>query len=173
MARFQFYERKRLQVPGILLSIAFTILLVFAVSLKDRVLSRDDGILIGSIVVLELCVYILLRTFVLEVTIDQSGIHYRYPPLIRKRRTIAWERIAHLAIVRYQPMKQFLGWGYRRHQRLGQALTTEGNQGLYLVLQGDDRLLLGIRDVQALREYLSAQPQAAALWNGGETMRLE
>jgi len=106
---------------------------------------------------------ILLFTFLwtlylksyLEVTIDGEGIHYRFPVLIRKWRTVKKEQIARYELRKYRPVKEYGGIFFcgRRgggHHNRGDAYIISGKMGLQIYFVNNKRVLFGTLRPDAL-----------------------
>ncbi|UBZ11110.1 hypothetical protein LDL79_03075 [Leeuwenhoekiella palythoae] len=81
--------------------------------------------------------------FKLETTIDEKGITYRFVPFHIKSRFKAWSEIKSAKIRKYNPIREYGGWGYRISFTKRKALTTKGRKGLQLVFNDGNELLLG------------------------------
>jgi hypothetical protein len=92
-----FHERKQLKVPGLEVSLVFLLLLIVLASFEDKQLSPGEWWLIGGTVVFSILFWIFMRSMVLEITIDDTGIRFRYPPVVRKERQISWDSISHVS----------------------------------------------------------------------------
>jgi len=95
----------------------------------------------------------------LEVTIDAGGIHYRFPVLIRKWRTIKKESIARYEVRKYSPLWEYGGWGYRsmrsrRRRRNGIAYNVSGKIGLQLYFVNGTKMLIGTRRPAAVERAM-------------------
>ena len=66
--------------------------------------------------------------FKLETTIDEKGITYRFVPFHIKSRFKAWSEIKSAKIRKYNPIREYGGWGYRISFTKRKALTTKGRK---------------------------------------------
>jgi len=89
----------------------------------------------------------------LEVWIDQEGIHYRFSPLIFKKRLISKSEIQRYDIRKYSPIFDYGGRGIRSGfgHKWGKAYTVSGNIGLQLYLTNGKKVLFGTQRSQAIR----------------------
>ena len=107
----------------------------------------------GFLVVLFFGMVILLWTVIamkLEVSIDHAGIHFRFPPLIRKTRTISREEIHRFEIRKYKPIVDYGGWGIKKRFKWGKAYNVSGNIGLQIYLKNGRKVLFGTQRSQAI-----------------------
>lgn len=86
----------------------------------------------------------------LEVEVDLEGIHYRFFPVIRKRRLISKEEIERFEIRKYRPIIDYGGWGIKKRFKWGRAYNVSGNQGLQLYLKNGRKVLFGTQRSQAI-----------------------
>lgn len=109
-----------------------------------------NGVLIGVFVFLCLTLWVSF-TLKLEVWIDQDGIHYRFFPLVFRKRLISIHEIQRYEIRNYRPVKDYGGWGIKRSFRWGRAYNVSGNVGLQLYLTNGKKVLFGTQRPQAIR----------------------
>ena len=86
----------------------------------------------------------------LDVMIDQDGIHFRFPPLIRKTRLVSREEIQRFEIRKYKPIIDYGGWGIKKRYKWGKAYNVSGNIGLQLYLKNGRKVLFGTQRSQAI-----------------------
>jgi hypothetical protein len=77
----------------------------------------------------------------LEVRMDAAGIHYKFWPFFGWRHRL-WTELQSVEVRQYKPLLEYGGWGLRLGIK-GWAYNIAGNQGIQLVLQDGDKLLLG------------------------------
>lgn len=94
----------------------------------------------------------LLFSLKMEVWIDQQGLHYRFFPMILKRKLISREEILRFEIRNYKPLLEYGGWGVRKGlwNKRGRAYCIEGNTGLQLYLKNGKKVLFGTQRPQAM-----------------------
>jgi hypothetical protein len=95
----------------------------------------------------------------LETTIDAEGIHYRFPLLIRKWRTIKKESIVRYEVRKYSPLLEYGGWGYRsirgyRRRKNGIAYNVKGKIGLQLYFANGTKMLIGTQRPTAVERAM-------------------
>lgn len=108
-----------------------------------------NAVLIITVLFLMVVLWVYLR-IKLEVSIDNSGIHYRFFPLELKMKTISFAEIRKYEIRKYSPLVDYGGWGRKRSLRWGRAYNISGNTGLQLYLNNGKKILIGTQKPQAM-----------------------
>jgi len=99
--------------------------------------------------------FFLIISLKLETVVTQEGIKYRMWPLIRKYKEIAARDIDRWEVKKYNPIKDYGGWGIRYGWgKNGVAYNISGNQGAYFELKNRKRILIGTRKPEELRSAL-------------------
>lgn len=114
----------------------------------DNPMSDTALVVTGAVTIiftLGMAVAILSARLITEVRSD--GLHIRFFPL--RWRTIPFETIASYQARTYRPVRDYGGWGIR-WGREGKAYTTGGNEGLQLILNDGEKLLIGSRRAEEL-----------------------
>lgn len=114
-----------------------------------------NGVVIGVFVFLCLFLWVYFR-LKLEVWIEPDGIHYRFFPLIFRKRLISVYEIQRYEIRNYRPIVEYGGWGIKRSFRWGRAYNISGNVGLQLYLTNGKKVLFGTQRPQAFLNALDA-----------------
>ncbi len=117
--------------------------------------TSDTNLILRFLLILgvEVAVVLLISVSKLETLINSEGIHYRYPPLLRKWKIISYEEIAEYKVRKYKPLREYGGWGYRKRKfKSGTAYNVYGNVGLQLKLKNGKKILLGTQRQGAI-EY--------------------
>lgn len=112
-------------------------------------------ILMGGLVVL----FTRIR---LQISINEQGIHYRFPFYVIREKVIPIEQIDHYEIRIYKPLLDYGGWGYKKgiHRKIrslnkwDSALTVKGKTGLQLYLKDGSKLLIGTQRADAIRRAM-------------------
>jgi hypothetical protein len=106
---------------------------------------------VGAVAAMAVGVEVLLGG--LTVIVRENGIlmHLGTVPLIR--RNVPFSDIVSLESVRYQPIREFGGWGVRGWGRR-KAWSARGNQAVALQLDGDRLVLIGSDRPQRLEERI-------------------
>jgi len=116
-------------------------------------------LIFGFVAVFMVVLWIVFLKSRLEVTIDAEGIHYRFPPFIRKIRSIEKEQIARYEVRKYSPLIEYGGWGYKKPQgyywrKNGIAVNVKGNVGLQLYLADGGKILIGTQRPEAIKRVM-------------------
>lgn len=116
--------------------------------------------------VIPLLIVIILIVFVfitkMNTAIGSDGVYVRYFPFHRRYKFFAWDDIQEAYIRKYKPVKEYGGWGLRRHKsfevkfKSGKdiAYNVSGNMGLQLVLKNGKKILIGTRKPELVQEAL-------------------
>ena len=107
--------------------------------------SLNDSGLKASLILAIVLVTALLVLFArakLSTQIDKKFISYKFYPLHRSYRKIAWNSVVKCEVVTYQPVSQYGGWGIRAGKN-GKVFSVSGNRGLQIVLRTGERILIG------------------------------
>lgn len=87
----------------------------------------------------------------LIIEINETGIRFKYPPVIRKWRIIKKSEVQSFEVRQYKPIAEYGGWGIKvKFRNSGIAYNVKGNIGLQLYLKNGKKLLLGTQRKQAI-----------------------
>jgi len=124
-------------------------------------------LMMGAVLAVSAFLVSMFLTSRLIIEIGSSGISYRYPPFVGSKQ-IAWDEIQYAWVRKYNPMREYGGWGYRGIRRR-RAFNMSGNLGIQIITKTDGQMLLGItRQSQAsavLKSYGFDVP-APVGWEG-------
>jgi hypothetical protein len=118
----------------------------------------SDAVLIaisaGVLVVMSAALILSFRMrLITEVTPD--GFRFRFPPIIRRMRTITKGEIGSWEVRKYSAVFEYGGWGYRRSLRKGISYNTGGDMGLQLRLKSGKKILFGTRRPNVLLDAMT------------------
>ncbi len=115
----------------------------------------DTGLIVTTVlmVLLNIALFGLFIFGNLTTTIDRSGISYRFFPFHRKYRHIELRDIERWEVVKYNPIKEYGGWGIR-YGKMDTAYNVSGNIGLRILLKDRKQFLFGTRRPEALRHFM-------------------
>jgi len=156
---YSFKETQRFRQWWLWLLLLFVVM-VSIVAPIYKMQHYSGGVAFGPIAIQSVAVVliiVLFRLLKLETRIDESGIHYRYPPFINKERKIGWEQLKDAFVRVYSPIGDYGGWGLRTGLGRGGAYNVSGNVGLQLIFKDGTQLLFGTRrgdELSALIERL-------------------
>lgn len=93
----------------------------------------------------------------LHVSVSPDGIRYAFFPFV-KEHLMPWSMIKSVELIKYSPIRDFGGWGFRFNRSSGtKAYTTKGDIGLLI----NNNFLLGINNPNELKEFLRKYPEFA------------
>jgi hypothetical protein len=139
-------------------------LIFFAIAINKQVIHGepfgdnpmpDAGLLISGLftvlVMIGMMLFFYKMKLVLEIRSD--GIYYRYPPLINAFRKIAVKEIERIEVRKYNPLKEYGGWGIKTGTRqYGKAYNVSGTTGLQLYLKNGRKILFGTQRKAAIHD---------------------
>jgi hypothetical protein len=94
-----------------------------------------------------LLLFIFLFSIKLEIEITHTGIHFRIFPFHFRKRFIAWNDMESLKVVRYDAIKEYLGWGIRYAPKKGWCYTISGTWGIRIKKKDGKCILIGTHRV--------------------------
>lgn len=101
-------------------------------------------------------IMVLVMTFVfnlkLETRIDESGIQYRYFPLIKWKK-ISKEQIRSAKVITFSPLTDHGGWGIKGNNTT-KAYTVIGDRGLLLDINEKKKIVIGTQKSHELSEFI-------------------
>ncbi len=167
MERVYFKEEqkfKQLFIKIILLITWAGMNLIFAIGLYRQIQLKepwgnnpmsDKGLIIFTVCmnILMIGMMILFLKARLVVEIRDEGIYYRFPPFINREKKIAKEEIDRFEIRKYNPIKEYGGWGIRQRRlatRNNVAYNVSGSTGLQLYLKSGKKILFGTQRSEVL-----------------------
>ena len=112
----------------------------------------DMALILLTLFNLALAAFLLFVRLETKVTED-DGVYYRYYPL-QSFRKIDWDRVRQAYVRRYNPIREFGGWGLRIGWKKGMAYNVSGKHGLQLVNDQGRHLLLGTAEPEELEDVL-------------------
>ncbi|MBT0552352.1 hypothetical protein [Riemerella anatipestifer] len=93
---------------------------------------------------------IFIYSFTLKIKISEKGIEYSFFPL-REEKCIEWEQINSVQFVKYNPFKDFGGYGVRYSGKKNiEVYNVGGNYGILI----NQKLLLGIKNELDFKLFL-------------------
>jgi hypothetical protein len=104
--------------------------------------------------IIPLLAVVLFRILRLETVIDNSGIYYRFRPFQLKSKQIKPEDILTFEVKKYNPLRDYGGWGIRIGYK-GKAYNVSGNHGALFKFKNGKSFLLGTQNPENLRSALN------------------
>ena len=123
------------------------------ISIKLYGTSGFIGVVFGGLApsFLVFCLLIFSR---LTTIINDTGILIRFFPFHTKQRKINWEDIKECSIIKYNPIKDYGGWGLRNNLK-GKAYNTKGNIGIQIQLNDEKRILVGTQQPDKVKGIIN------------------
>ncbi len=90
----------------------------------------------------------------LVTEVREDHIYIRYVPVLT--RTIPFEEIESYAVRKYNPIREYGGWGIRGWGGGKRAYNVSGNQGVDLTLRSGKEILIGSQKPKELAQVLPA-----------------
>ena len=91
----------------------------------------------------------------LIVKVSETGLYFRFPPLILKEKEIRKDEIQTFSIREYKPVREYGGWGIKYGKRqTGKAYNVKGNIGMQLVLKNNRKVLFGTQRADAFQRAM-------------------
>ena len=115
----------------------------------------------SDISLLIVTVIIFLFSFSLTVScklvtiINDKGVFFRYYPFHWRFKYIDWKTIDKLSVVRYNPLLEYGGWGFRKKRRGAFAYTIKGRMGLLIDQKNSKSILIGTQRSESLKDILT------------------
>lgn len=136
---------------------AFDKQLVNGKPVGDNPMSDTGLIIVGGFVILLMIGITALFLYMKLITeVDKDGIHFRYPPLINKKKSIFKAEIDSYQIREYNPIKEYGGWGVKQSsKKWGKAYNVSGKTGMQLILKNGTKVLFGTQRGDAFKSAVS------------------
>jgi hypothetical protein len=156
-----FFSEKQIfrQLPFLLIPILLQLLflwgLIQQVAFDKPWGTRPAGDLVLILINLgNLLILFILFSIRLEVQITDLGISFRMRPNHLRWRNIPWNRIQSARLIKYDGIRDYLGYGMRYSRKRGWCYTISGTDGLELILTDKTKILLGTWQKKKLSEAL-------------------
>lgn len=150
-----YLEIQRFRHPAlwsILLTLWITVIGAFAFVMNRQIAQDNDSVVKVSLVIAFVLLTSLIVLFAmakLSTQINKMYISYKFYPLHKRYRRIAWKSVTKCELVTYQPASQYGRWGIRAGI-YGKVFSVAGNRGLQIVLRTGERILIGTTNSNAL-----------------------
>lgn len=141
-------------IPVVILGSGLYVQLVKGEQFGNNPMS-DNGLIVTFILTLLLAISLVLlfATSRLTTRIDKAGIYVKFFPFHWREHHYRWQEIERYEVVKYQPIREFGGWGVR-YARKSKAYNVSGNQGLRLFFKKGNQLLIGTQQSKNLTIFL-------------------
>ncbi|KAF0130972.1 MAG: hypothetical protein FD155_1241 [Bacteroidetes bacterium] len=141
-------------IPVVILGSGLYVQLVKGEQFGNNPMS-DNGLIFTFILTLILAIglVLLFATSKLTTRINKTGIYVKFFPFHWREHHYRWQEIERYEVVKYQPIREFGGWGVR-YARKSKAYNVSGNQGLRLFFKKGNQLLIGTQESKNLTIFL-------------------
>lgn len=155
MSKAQFEESQSFnQWWLILLFIGFFVFLLYQFIVELSAEDSDPMPYTLAFTILALIAFFISKV-VLNTKIDAHGIHIQFWPFYIKSKLFSWSEIESIDVIKYNPILDYGGWGYRFNFRgKGTALNVKGNQGIQLTLKNGKKILIGTQKPAEVRQII-------------------
>lgn len=157
MSKTIFEEKQRFNNPLVWIGMGVAFIVVF----YQTFLAENDTSLNRQLISfgLFLLVFVFLFIIQLNTRIDEHGIHVHFFPFLFKRKSFSWSDIYSAEAVKYSPLGDYGGWGYRISFRgKGRAYSTRGDKGIKVVLKDGKTRMIGTQKMDeanaCLQQYI-------------------
>ncbi|MES2691669.1 MAG: hypothetical protein V4658_14780 [Bacteroidota bacterium] len=134
-------------------------------------IDKNTPVLVGiaTPVIVTAFVFLLFRLLTLYTRIDEKCIAVRFAPFHRKDRVIEWHSLKSARVVKYDPLFEYGGWGFRKGWTGSKiAYNVSGKTGLELELNDGRKIMIGTAKKEELLSYLSYLKNKYAITAIGE-----
>lgn len=90
----------------------------------------------------------------LETKIDNKGILASFKPFSFTRKHFSWDEISECYVRKYQPLREFGGWGLRGVGQNWKAYNIYGNSGIQIVTNDGRRFLIGTQRPKSAQKII-------------------
>jgi hypothetical protein len=138
-------------------SFAFNKQIINGEPVGNNPISDTGLIILGSFtILLMLGLTMLFYKMRLKVEVDRTGIHFTYPPMILKNKSILKPEIESYIIREYNPIMEYGGWGVKQSSmKWGKAYNVSGNTGMQLYLKDGKKVLFGTQRPDAFEKAVA------------------
>lgn len=121
----------------------------------DQPMSDNELLLtsVTSIIVVLLIAFIVLK-MKLITEVRRDGFYYMFPILINKEKCIKRDMIDKFVVGKYNPLRDYGGWGIRIRPFRGRAYNIKGNMGATFYMKNGKKVLFGTQRPDELRRAL-------------------
>lgn len=98
---------------------------------------------------------IIFLVFQVKTKVDNQGIQVQITPFNLYNKSFDWKDIQRVEVVKYSPLSEYGGWGYRRSKN-GTAINPTGDKGLRIYFKNGTKLLIGTKKDEELKQFLKS-----------------
>lgn len=129
-------------------------LILLATTIVPIVLAilRKTSLGISVLIIIPILLLFIFTT--LRTKIDEAGFSFKFFPFTMSTHSVSWEKIKTISVKKYQPLRDFGGWGLRTSESNGTAYTVKGKYGIQIELLNGKKVLIGTQAPHAASEAL-------------------
>ncbi|MGB3463660.1 MAG: hypothetical protein WBA74_00245 [Cyclobacteriaceae bacterium] len=146
-----------------------TLFIGLIIPIYQSVFMGDDAVPL-TLLLTVLATMTLVATLIfrakLELEIDRFAIRYRFSPFINSWKRIDKSEILKAEVVKYNPITEYGGYGYRRTFNKGKALNVKGSIGLRILYGKNKKLLIGTQKPEELKPVIESLLESKTSDNG-------
>jgi hypothetical protein len=118
--------------------------------------ASDHGIILITVFVYLLCAGLFLLFFFAKLTtiINKEGVFIKYVPFRNRKKYIPWNEIESLHVRKYDPIREYGGFGLRFGFKGGMAYNVSGFWGLQIIKNDGEKILIGTQKPEKLKKFL-------------------
>ena len=131
------------------LPIVILLIVLYVTSDDQQDMAIALAVVIGTLVLLLL----FISNLKLETRIDSNSLSFRYRPFIRKWRQFSKEEIKSIEVIKYSPLIDYGGWGFKGNKTT-RAYSVLGDEGLLLDVGEKKKLLIGTMKSRELADFV-------------------
>lgn len=156
LGKILFTESERMDKTWILIPFITTNIITVTVGLFSVIKAKEmtwiEFFIFFSLINIPLLALLIFTKF--KVIIGTSGIAFQLQPFQIKKKTITWNEVSTASVVKYNPMRDYGGWGLKRGKK-GLAYTISGSYGVYLEMKEGKNIMVGLKNHQAANEIIT------------------
>ncbi|MBL4710703.1 MAG: hypothetical protein JKY48_19940 [Flavobacteriales bacterium] len=148
MSKTIFEEKQRFNQWWLWLLIigSFSFMIYKFIAKDDLIANLPPILILISVVVL----FVLIK---LKTRIDERGVHIKMFPFHIKTVTYKWEDIYSAETIKYNPLRDFGGWGIRISSK-GKAFNVRGSNGIRIVTKSGDTRMIGTQKMSEAKQVI-------------------
>jgi hypothetical protein len=158
-----FYEKQRYnsltRIICIIFGFAYLIFMYNSKIWKNSLLE----ITVCSLLFLMIAVFSFFTS--IKTIINNEGIYVKFSPFFIKYKYYSWNEITKVYIKRYQALREYGGWGYKKRffrngirifnfNQYDKSITISGNTGLQIEFANGKKLLIGTHKHEEMAKVL-------------------
>lgn len=106
--------------------------------------------------ILTLMILFLVLFLSLRTKINERGIYYGFWPFQLKLKHLAWNEIDRIYVRKYNPIREYGGWGYRfSFGKDGKAYNVSGSTGIQIIFKNGKKTLIGTQKKTEVERVLN------------------